>query len=48
MDWPVSSVQNEHITQGDSVSRALGSWDMTPSVLKSPVALPGSGAVREG
>jgi len=48
MDQPVSAVQNESISQGDSISRARGSWDMTPSFSKSPVALPESGAVGEG
>lgn len=48
MNQPVSSVQNESISQVDSISRVHGSWDMTPSFLKSPVALPESDAARDG
>lgn len=40
MDRPVSSVQNESLSQGDSIRRAHGSWDVTPSFSESPVALP--------
>lgn len=48
MDQPVSSVKNESVSPGDSIGRAYGSWDVTPSFSKSPVVLPESGAVREG
>lgn len=48
VDQPVCSLQNESISQGDSISGAHGSGDTTPSFSKSPVALPERDAAREG
>lgn len=47
VDRPVSSVQNESVSQGDSISGAHGSGDTTPYFSKPPVALPEHDAVRE-